>query len=226
MGLAVSATDLGLLTTRGWVYRDVALDVPPACLAAVTGPAGSGRSSLLLTMAGRMRPTSGTARVGPHRLPADMRRVGRLVGLGLFAGVNDLDDTLSVGDLVHEQLALRGHVRRSERVAPALARAGLELDPAQPCRDLGPGERVLLGVALGLVTRPEVLVVDDVDAGLDPEAGRLVWEALRQVARSGVTVLVSCLAEPPGAQADVAVRLADPRPLTDSLQKETLGARR
>ncbi|HEY4458845.1 MAG TPA: ATP-binding cassette domain-containing protein, partial [Pseudonocardiaceae bacterium] len=56
----VNARQLSLRTKRGWVFRDVDLDLAEGELLAVAGPAGSGRSMLLLTLAGRAKPSSGT----------------------------------------------------------------------------------------------------------------------------------------------------------------------
>ena len=66
---ALTATGLGLMGGADWIFRDVDLTVAPGALAAVVGPAGSGRSSLLLTLAGRMRSTAGTLSVLGHKKP-------------------------------------------------------------------------------------------------------------------------------------------------------------
>ena len=55
----LSVHELGLQTRRGWVFRDVSLEVEPGELVAVTGPAGSGRTSLLLALAGHFRTSHG-----------------------------------------------------------------------------------------------------------------------------------------------------------------------
>ncbi len=200
MGLPVSAEGLGVRGPRGWVFRDVDLVVPAGALAAVAGPSGSGRSSLLLTLAGRMRATDGQARIGEHALPGRLRPVQAVVGLGVFAGVNDLDEPLTVADMVREQLSLR-RVRRRRDVTGVLTRVGLDLPGGTRIRDLGRAEHVLLGVALALVGEPEVLVADDVDVRLDAEDQLVVWRTLRAVADNGVTVIASCVDSTVPAQA-------------------------
>jgi ABC-2 type transport system ATP-binding protein len=60
----IVASGLGLLTSKGWVYRDVDLAVPRGALALVTGPSGCGKTALLLAIAARMRPSAGALRLG------------------------------------------------------------------------------------------------------------------------------------------------------------------
>ncbi|GLX48257.1 hypothetical protein Shyhy01_12070 [Streptomyces hygroscopicus subsp. hygroscopicus] len=58
-GAHVTAEGLGLRGPRGWAFRGVSLDAEPGSLIAIEGPSGSGRTCLLLTLTGRMRPTEG-----------------------------------------------------------------------------------------------------------------------------------------------------------------------
>ncbi|PWU59692.1 ABC transporter ATP-binding protein, partial [Micromonospora globispora] len=88
----VEASGLGLRTRRGWVYRDVDLTAEAGELHAVTGPPGSGRTSLLLALAGRFPHTEGGLR---RRGPA---------ALGQVAGVHEPDPTLTVAEHIQERL--------------------------------------------------------------------------------------------------------------------------
>lgn len=206
----VDARDLALKGDRGWVYRDVALALPPRGLAVVTGETGSGRTSLLLTLAGRMRPTSGTLGVAGRQGPAAIRRVA---ALGETPGVNELDDALTVAEHVFERRHLRAgllprrRARRAEDVRAALAPVGLDLDPDALVGDLPPYERRLLGVALALTDRPLLLVLDDADRGMRAEHREAFWARLRALTRDpGVTIVASRVDAAPG-RADVEVAL-------------------
>ncbi|NED53676.1 ABC transporter ATP-binding protein, partial [Micromonospora aurantiaca] len=96
----VEARGLGLRTRRGWVYRDVDLTAASGELHAVTGPPGSGRTSLLLALAGRF----------PHN-HGELRRRGP-AALGQVAGVHEPDPTLTVAEHITERLLLLGPVPR------------------------------------------------------------------------------------------------------------------
>src|SRR3954451_15518680 len=119
---AVRARRLELHADRGTVYGPVDLDVAAGAVTLVQGPQGAGRTSLLLTLAGRMTAdtTSDLAVLG-HRLPADRRVVQRQVAVAGFGGIDELDDAVTVGSHVRERLAwLSPWYRRSPRADQAL----------------------------------------------------------------------------------------------------------
>ncbi|GAA4639243.1 ATP-binding cassette domain-containing protein [Actinoallomurus vinaceus] len=208
----VTACGLSLKGPRGWVYRDVDLSLTEGGLAVVSGEAGTGRTCLLLTLAGRMRPTSGEVTVAGQAAAATIQRVA---AIGETEGVNDLDDALTVTEHVFERRHLRAGLlprrpaRRDEEVAAALAPVGLALDPGTPTGDLGPRDRHLLGAALALMDRPRLLVLDDIDRGMRGDHQREMWESLRALTeRAGVTIVAGCVdAAPASGLADLEVVL-------------------
>jgi ABC-2 type transport system ATP-binding protein len=208
----VVAHGLSLVGPRGPVYRDVDLSLTPGGLAVVSGESGRGRTCLLLTLAGRMRPCSGTLTVaGRTRLSG----IQRVAALGVTEGVNDLDDALSVAEHVAERLQLRAgplnrrRTREAGTVAAVLAPVGLDLDPDTRAGDLRPSERRLLGAALALTDDPRLLVLDDVDRGLTADGQHVLWERLRGLTETtGVTIIASCVdAGPAAGLADLEVTL-------------------
>jgi ABC-2 type transport system ATP-binding protein len=207
----VRTRGLSLRGARGWVFRDVDLDVPAGGLAAVSGIAGSGRTALLLALGGRMKPTGGTGTVGGIALD-DLRAVQRIAALGIVAGVTGLDPALTVREHVREALALHegifGRFRgRDARTRAALDRVGLDADPRTLAEDLDPDEAQLLGAALALVGDPRLLLLDDVDEGLPADRQRALWRRLRAIAGSGVTVIATCHDPAPAEGFAQAVRL-------------------
>nr|WP_084468598.1 ATP-binding cassette domain-containing protein [Nocardiopsis trehalosi] len=199
-GARIEADGLGLRTGEGAVYSGVSFDAAPGSLVAVAAPSGAGRTALLLTLAGRMRPTSGTLRVDGHALPAAARRVRRIAALGLSDGVNDLDERLTAGDHLAERLLLRARPAERGARAAALDAAGLsDLDRTRRVRDLTAAERRRLGIALALLDEPRLICVDDADRGLSPDDRAALWATLRALADSGPTVVAAC-ADPGGAE--------------------------
>src|SRR5262245_53207204 len=91
----IEATGLGLRTRQGWIYRDVDLLLPAGSVAAIAGSAGSGRTMLLLTLAGRATPSSGELRVSESVSRADIRDK---VAVARATGAVELDPDLTVGD--------------------------------------------------------------------------------------------------------------------------------
>ncbi|MGC1209831.1 MAG: ATP-binding cassette domain-containing protein [Micromonospora sp.] len=214
----VEASGLGLRTRRGWVYRDVDLTAEAGELHAVTGPPGSGRTSLLLALAGRFPHTEGELR---RRGPA---------ALGQIAGVHEPDPTLTVAEHIQERLLLLGPVPRRRRqlvpvaavrarrayrrdaFAAAIAGAGFTdapLDPDRYGRDLTPVERQVLGLVLASLSGPSLIVADDVDAGSDAPERAWIWAGLSRLADQGYAVIASARALEPGSTA-IVHRLGDP----------------
>lgn len=181
----VCARQLSLRTKRGWVFRDVDLDLADGELLAVAGPASSGRSMLLLTLTGRAKPTGGTVRVAGSRRRGKIRQVASVARI---TGAIELDGDLRVIDHLHElQWLSRGDV--DYRHAADLV--GFTPDSATRVEDLAPDEATLLAVALAVATRPRLLVVDDVDVAATAEQQRRIWSALADVAGSGIAVVAS-----------------------------------
>ncbi|GII53390.1 hypothetical protein Pth03_17790 [Planotetraspora thailandica] len=190
-GARVRADRLSLKGPHGWVYRDVSLTAVPGSLTVVEGAAGSGRTSLLLTLAGRMKPTGGTLAVDGKTA---RRPIQRLAALGLLTEVNPFDEGLSVREHLNERLAYR---RRRDLARTAFSHAGLDLS------DLPEGDRTLarrltrdqavrLGIALALLDEPHLLVVDDADQGLPELPRRRLWRTLHELAGEGLTVVATC----------------------------------
>ncbi|MGA9100819.1 MMPL family transporter [Aeromicrobium sp.] len=191
---AVSASALTLAGTQGTVYNDVSISLPAGDRLVVHGPSGSGKSALLLTIAGRMPFDTGRLRVNGFLLPQETTAVRKSVALGETRGVNDLEDNLTVDQLIAERLSIRSFglwVSRS-RITPVRDRlnqaiehahdvAGLPSEPVPGTAhlsDLDPLARKLLGVVLALTENPRIVVIDDVD---DLRASELVarfWSAL------------------------------------------------
>lgn len=181
---------------RGPVFEGVDLDVPAGGLLAAHGPAGSGRTSLLLALAGRMRLSGGAIRVGGHVLPAEGRRVRRLVAIARAAPAVDLEGRLRVREVMAERCLTSPGVTEGG-IRQACETLGLTPRGTDLVEDLGPADGLLLATALALAEQPRALVIDDVDDGLPPEAHGPVWEALHRVQDHGPTVLAGCLRPPP-----------------------------
>ncbi|MFJ8075906.1 ATP-binding cassette domain-containing protein [Streptomyces sp. NPDC096176] len=223
-GAAVAAEGFGLKGPRGWAFRSVDIDAAPGALVAIEGSSGSGRTSLLLALTGRMRPSEGRAEVAGLELPRRMAAVRRISALGPVPGVSDLDPALTVAEHLRERALLqrrfdgslrallRPRAERSaaarERIEKALSAAGLDL-AALPkrdrtsVRDLERLEELRLSVALALIAEPRLLAVDDTDLKLSDADRATAWALLRSIADSGTTVLAVCSQAPEDA---VAVR--------------------
>ena len=191
---AVSASALTLSGPDGLIYNDVTIGLPAGDRLLVHGPSSAGKSALLLAIAGRMPFDAGRLRVNGYLLPQETNAVRRSVALAEMRGVNDLDDALTVDELIAERLSIRSlglWVSRS-RVDPVRTDldhaltyahdvAGLLAENVRgsaPVSTLGPLERKLLGVVLALTEHPRILVISDVDDLRTSESIGMFWSAL------------------------------------------------
>ncbi|WP_327706744.1 ABC transporter ATP-binding protein [Streptomyces decoyicus] len=222
-GVEVVARGASVRGRRGPVFEGVDVDVPAGGLLAAHGPAGSGRTSLLLALAGRMRLSGGAVRVGGHVLPAAGGRVRRRVAIARAAPAVDLEGRLRVREVMAER-CLTGPGVTERGIREAFTTLDVAPRGADLVEDLGPADRLLLATALALAERPGALVVDDVDEGLPPDAQGPVWQALQRVRGHGPTVLAGCLHPPPPTAGLVALLL--PRRSQDRLPAETATVRK
>ncbi|WNO75097.1 MULTISPECIES: ATP-binding cassette domain-containing protein [unclassified Streptomyces] len=245
-GAAVTAEDFGLEGPRGWAFRSVTVDAEPGSLIAVVGPSGSGRTSLLLALTGRMRPTEGSAEVAGLPLPRKMAAVRRISALGPVQGVSELDPALTVGEHLRERALLQRRFDASlrallrpraerakearDRVDEALEAAGLDTATLPKrertsVRDLERLEALRLSVALALIGRPRLLAVDDADLKLSDADRAEAWRLLRSVAESGTTVLAVCSEAPEGATVVVGTGRGTDSPDDDAPDDDAPGDR-
>jgi len=173
----------------------VSLRVGQGEAVAVMGPSGSGKSTLLNLIAGLDRPTSGTVTVAGERIDrlsetklARFRR--QRIGM-IFQFFNLLEDLTVVDNiLLPAQLAGLPRKLARRRAAELLAtlRIGKHRD-AYPDR-LSGGERQRVAIARALVNRPALLLADEPTGALDTAAGEEIGELLRELNRSGQTLVL------------------------------------
>ena len=180
----LAASGLGKRYRRRWALSDCTLEIPAGRVVGLVGPNGAGKTTLLHLTAGLIAPTTGTVEVlGERRSPAQLSRVGFVA-----------QDTP-----VYPGLSVAGHLRMAAYLNPgwddALARRRIEqlgLDPRQRAGRLSGGQRAQLALTLAIAKRPELLILDEPVASLDPLARR---EFLRSVAGAvaghGTSVVLS-----------------------------------
>ena len=186
MSAAVSARGLGKRYRRRWALRDCTLDIPRGRVTGLVGPNGAGKTTLLSLIVGMITPTTGTIEVcggTPAANSAQLAKVGFVAQ----------DTPTYAGLSVAEHLRLGAHL--NPRWDEAAARRRVErlgLDPKQKAGRLSGGQRAQLALTIGLARRPELLVLDEPVASLDPLARREFLQILMEaVAEEEISVLLS-----------------------------------
>jgi daunorubicin resistance ABC transporter ATP-binding subunit len=169
----------------------LSLAVPAGSVLGLLGPNGSGKTTAVSILSTSLRPDAGRATVGGLDVVAEAARVRRVIGLaGQFAAV---DPNLTG----RENLRLIGRLSRvgrsqaRDRAGELLDRFGLNAAADRLVRGYSGGMRRRLDVAAALLHRPAVLFLDEPTTGLDPESRFALWNSVRDLARSGTTVLLT-----------------------------------
>ena len=186
----VSVQGLGLKTPFGPVYEDVNLQVQKGQVVALFGSEGCGKTSLLLTLGGRMRYQVGTATVAGFDLRKRYKKVRDLSAITIVEGINDVPEFLSVRDLMAAELQMAG--KKANRAAvDAYLQDWDFLDRAHAAyRSLESNDRLYFGIMLAYASDPELLRVDDIQSGVTQHRA-IVWvDMFKQLAAArGTTVL-------------------------------------
>lgn len=186
----IQVRNLTLRTPAGSVYEDVTFSMEKGQLAVVYGSEGGGKTSLLLTLCGRMRFLVGTATVAGYDLRKQYRKVRDLSNISLVERVNDVPENLKVRDLTAAELALCGRRGNRANVAALIEEWGLSSFAEVRYRDLPSYERILFGIMLACAGEPELLCVDDVQTGVTQYQSLKLVELLKRLTREkGITVL-------------------------------------
>lgn len=208
------ADDLALTAKRGRVYGPISLEIGDG-LTVLCGPSGSGRTCALLTLAGRMRPSSGTAEVLGHALPRQARAVQKQTEIAGFDDIDELEASVTVGAALRERRAWLAPwwsivARPSNSSFAAVARPifGSVPLPAVDVTiwDLDELQALLLRVTLAMLSEPRVLFVDQIEQLHDPESRRFLWERLAAIAENGTAVVVAATAAEPELWTQLATR--------------------
>ena len=184
---AVLQTDgLGKQFGRRWALRDCTLSIPAGKVVGLVGPNGAGKTTLLQLAVGLLEPTSGTIEVLSSRPAESPAQLGRV---GFVAQETPTYATLSIAD--HLRLgAWLNPGWNSEQAERRIEQLGL--DPRQRAGKLSGGQRAQLALTLAIAKRPELLILDEPVASLDPVARRDFLRGLMEVvAEHGVSVVLS-----------------------------------
>jgi len=185
--VAVRTAGLGKRYGSTWALRDCSLEVPAGSVTALVGPNGAGKTTLLHLLIGLGSPSEGAVEVlglSPRRDAHDL-----LPRLGFVAQDHPLYRSLSIADTFR----LIGRLNPGWDDRRALARIEhLGLDPGRKVGKLSGGQQAQVALTLALAKEPQLLVLDEPVASLDPLARREFLSAvLEAVAETQMTVVIS-----------------------------------
>jgi phospholipid/cholesterol/gamma-HCH transport system ATP-binding protein len=183
---------------RNGVLRGIDLEVPEGCLYGLIGPGASGKSVLLKSMVGLMKPDRGRISIGADDVTAssELKLQTIRMKIGMLFQNNALFDHLTVFDNIAFPLRRLYHPPENEvkeRVAERLACVSLPGFESRMPSGLSGGQKKRIGVARATVTRAPIVLYDEPAAGLDPVTSQKIFDLLRaeQRASNATVVMVS-----------------------------------
>ncbi|HEY4620778.1 MAG TPA: ABC transporter ATP-binding protein [Gaiellaceae bacterium] len=183
----------GLSIERGGrtVVQDVSLEVPPGEVTTLLGANGAGKSTLVLAIAGVLRPSAGKVFLGEQELTRRRPERIRRAGVAVVPEGRRLLPDLTVEDNLRVATYSLSREEKRERIAYALTLfPKLEARWDAPGRLLSGGEQQMLVLAQALVSRPRIVIVDELSLGLAPIVVKSLVPTLEEVADSGVGILL------------------------------------
>jgi ABC transporter DrrB family efflux protein len=167
------------------------LEVPAGMVFALLGPNGAGKTTLVRILATLLAPDAGRAEVIGHNVAGEPAAVRELIGLtGQFAAVDELltgRENLEMFGRLFKLSREQAHRRAGE----LLERFDLAQAADRPARTYSGGMRRRLDIASSLLTRPQVLFLDEPTTGLDPRSRNEIWAIVRELQREGTTLLLT-----------------------------------
>jgi len=174
---------------RHRVLRGIHLTIEAGSAVVLFGPNGAGKTTLLRILATLSRPSAGRVRVAGVEIRANPEGIRRY--LGLVGHMPLLYDDLSAWENLRFYARLYGVERPEARIQELLERVGLWPRRKDLVRTFSRGMMQRLAIARALVHNPPILLLDEPDTGLDPQAAEMMTTLLREVGGHARTVLMT-----------------------------------
>ena len=220
MTLAIDVEGLSKSFDGKTVVRDLTLKVARGQIYGFLGPNGSGKTTSIRMLCGLLVPDSGHGTCLGYDVILETTEIKRHIGymtqkFGLY-------EDLTIQENLQFTARVFGLDRRNGRVNEALERLGLGHHRNQLAGSLSGGWKQRLALAACLLHEPQLLLLDEPTAGVDPKARRDFWDQIHAMAAQGITVLVSTHYMDEAERCHEIVYIADGRLLTHGPIKQVI----
>jgi ABC-2 type transport system ATP-binding protein len=171
------------------VVNSLSIDVRRGQVFGFLGPNGSGKTTTIRMLCGLLTPDAGRGTCLGYDILTEQAAIKRHVGY--MTQRFSLYEELSIRENLDFVARVYGMNKRVERVDRALQQLGLESRQRQLAGTLSGGWKQRLALAACILHEPELLLLDEPTAGVDPKARREFWDEIHRLAAQGLTVLVS-----------------------------------
>src|SRR5665648_1032729 len=171
------------------VLSNISLKIPKGSIYGLLGPSGCGKTTTVKIMAGVLIATSGRTRGLGEKMPdlSLMNNIGYLAQAdALYTSLNGVENLEFFGKIY----GLSG-IKLKNRIAEVLELVNLKDDLSKPVFAYSGGMKRRLSLAIALLHRPQILILDEPTVGIDPLLRLSIWAELYSLAGSGITILVT-----------------------------------
>jgi ABC-2 type transport system ATP-binding protein len=187
---AISASNLNKIYASGFqALKDVSLDIRHGEIFALLGPNGAGKTTLIGIICGIVNPTSGMVKVDGHDIISDYRQARSLIGLVPQELTTDAFETPPA--TLRFSRGLFGKPANPDYIVKVLKQLSLWDKRDDKIRMLSGGMKRRLMIAKALAHEPQILFLDEPTAGVDVELRKEMWQLVRQLRASGVTIILT-----------------------------------
>ncbi|MBP1931443.1 ABC transporter ATP-binding protein [Ammoniphilus resinae] len=170
---------------------DISITIPKGCIYGFLGPNGSGKSTTIRMLCGLMTPTKGEGTVLGYNVIQDAEIIKHHIGY--MSQKFSLYEELTVEENLDFYAGIYGITgkKAKDRKAELIKLAGLTGRERQLARSLSGGWKQRLALSCALVHEPEILILDEPTAGVDPLSRRVFWDVIHSLSKKGISILVS-----------------------------------
>ena len=171
------------------VLKDITMEVKANEIFGLLGPSGSGKPTLVKLIAGMAEPSNGEVYVSGVRMP----NLNMLNNIGYMAQSDALYSELTALEnlaFFAALVGLNGAVRK-QRIEEVTQLVNLANFLKRPIATYSGGMKRRLSLAIALLHRPEILILDEPTVGIDPVLRKSIWDELRNLSQSGTTILLT-----------------------------------
>ncbi|WP_163652273.1 ABC transporter ATP-binding protein [Listeria sp. PSOL-1] len=189
MEALIRATDLNVSLHKKQILHNISIEVNQGEIYGLIGPSGAGKTTLVKTIIGMEKATSGRIEVLQTKMPS----LKVITNIGYMAQSDALYSDLTAQenlDFFASLYSLKGNLKR-KRIDYALQLVDLENERKKKVSAFSGGMKRRLSLAISLLQDPDILILDEPTVGIDPELRRSIWAELDKLKQSGKCIVVT-----------------------------------